>query len=62
MYVAVLAVSLADDGFLELLGEVVQGVAHRLHLLGFVIPRLHLLRVFLHLFGEVIIDGIVFLG
>ena len=57
--VAVRAVSLFDDGHLQRLGKVVEGVAHVLHLCGSLKPLAHLLGVRRHLVFETAIDFLV---
>ena len=59
--IAVLAVSLAHNLHLQRLREVVERVAHALHSRSFLEPLLHLLRVLLHLLGEVAVEHLVLL-
>ena len=55
LHVAVAAVGLLHDSQLQLVHEVIERVAHLLHLLRLVVPLLHLLRVLLHLRGKVVV-------
>ena len=60
--VAIFAISLAGNGQLQLVGQVVERIAHLFYLLRLVIPLFHLLRVLLHLYGKVVIYGQILLG
>ena len=60
--IAILAISLYGDSFLQFLGQFVELVTHLLDLLRLVVPLLNLLRVLLHLFGKVVVYSLVLLG
>ena len=57
--VAIGSIGLAHDFNLQFLCEVIQGVAHPLHLGGFLEPLAHLLRIALHLSLEVAVYVLV---
>ena len=59
LYVAIRAISLLHNSQLQLISQIIEVVAHLLHLLRFVVPLFHLLGVLLHLYGKVVVDDLI---
>ena len=57
--IALLAITLLHDSHLEVLGQLIERIAHATHMLCLVVPLLHLGRIGLHLRLQTSIDALV---
>ena len=59
LHVTIAAIGFLHNGQLQLVSQIVELVAQSLHFLRLIIPLLDLLRVLLHLHGEVVVYGLI---
>ena len=59
LHITIAAIGLLYDGQLQLVSQIIELVAQSLHFLRLIIPLLDLLRILLHLRGEIVVYSLV---